>query len=95
MARAPCPVVRRSRRGACRAMMSRISMSPCAECVSENIRCWPHRSQVIRMNHDGNAAERLVQGFPAGRQRIVAVAAPVPLRDRSRDHRDTPPTIST
>ena len=32
-------------------------MSRCpAACVSENIRCWPHRSQVIRMNHDGNAA---------------------------------------
>jgi hypothetical protein len=39
-----------------RAMMSRINMSHCpAACVSENIRCWPHRSQVIRMNHDGNA----------------------------------------
>ena len=34
---------------------SRISMSRCAACVSENIRRWPHRLQVIRMNHDGNA----------------------------------------
>ena len=39
-----------------RAMMSRIIMSLCAECVSENTRCWPQRSQVIRRNHDGNAA---------------------------------------
>jgi hypothetical protein len=38
-----------------RAMMSRIGMSPCAECVSENIRCWRHRSQVTRISHDGNA----------------------------------------
>jgi transposase InsO family protein len=33
-------------------------MSRCAECVSENIRCWPHRSQVTRINHDGNARKR-------------------------------------
>ena len=56
-----------------------------SRCVSLNIRSLPQRSQVMRMNHDGNA-ERLVEGFAAGRQRLVAVAAPVPFGDRSRGH---------
>ena len=36
-----------------RAMMSRISMSPRAARVSDNIRSLPQRTQVTRMNHDG------------------------------------------
>jgi hypothetical protein len=34
----------------------RIGMSRCAECASLNNRSCPHRSQVTRRNHDGNAA---------------------------------------
>jgi hypothetical protein len=59
------------------AMMSRISMSPCAECVSENIHRWPHRSQVTRINHDGNARNGSSRASATGWQWLVAVAAPV------------------
>ena len=38
-----------------RAMMSRISMSLRGVCVSDSMRSFPHRSQVMRMNHDGKA----------------------------------------
>ena len=34
-------------------------MSFCAECGSEDIRCWPHRAHVIRMDYAGNAANGL------------------------------------
>ena len=33
-------------------------------CASLSIRSLPHRSQVIRMNHDGNARNGSLQGFP-------------------------------
>jgi hypothetical protein len=38
-----------------RSMMSRISISPCAMCVSAIIRSLPQRSRTMRRNHDGNA----------------------------------------
>ena len=38
-----------------RSMMVRIGRSRCAVCASFSIRSLPQRSQVIRMNHEGNA----------------------------------------
>jgi hypothetical protein len=56
--------------------MVRIGMSRCAMWASLTMRSFPQRSQVMRPNHDGNAANG--ERFCAGRQWGVAVAAPVP-----------------
>ena len=47
-------------------------------------RSLPQRSQVIRMNHDGNARNG---SSSAARQRVIAVAAPVACRDSARSSR--------
>ena len=85
----PRPARRRSRRGAGWAMRSRIGMARCRSgaCTSFSIRSLTQRSQVMRVNHDGNAASGSSRASRAGGQRLVAVAAPVPLGDRSRGHR--------
>ena len=50
-----------------RAMMSRISMSPCGVCVSLTIWILPQRLQVIRMNHETGRRLNFIPGFPPGR----------------------------
>jgi len=61
-----------------------VSMSHPAECVSENIRCWPQRSQVIRMNHNGNARNGSSRASaPVGRRIHVAIESWGPLEWRS------------
>jgi hypothetical protein len=59
-------------------MMSRIGRSPCGVCASLIIRSFPHRSQVMRMNHDGNArsgSSRASLPVAADRRRSCASAA--------------------
>ena len=70
-----------------RSMMSRISISPCTKyCLADQPLLAA--AAIRSAGTTTGRRQRLVEGFRARRQRVVAVAAPVPSGDRSGRHQE-------
>ena len=70
-----------------RAMISRSGRSLRGACVSDSMRSFPHRSQVILMNHDGKALNGSASASAGVGERVSPVPSmPVSQLDQVRRH---------